>query len=107
MRIAVVRATGRIGRLAPAAVARDGHAPVQISRSLGVDAYADEGFDAALAGADAVKMREHQHADADRAVDLFSTTTANLLDAEERAAVRRWRLTSSALSAARSALAGL
>ena len=54
MRIAVAGATGNIGARTVAALERDGHDVVRISRSLGVDLITGEGVDAALAGVDAV-----------------------------------------------------
>lgn len=50
MRVAVVGATGRIGSLTVAALQRDGHEVVPISRTHGVDVVAGTGLDEALAG---------------------------------------------------------
>jgi len=89
MRIAVAGATGNIGGRTAAALERDGHEVVRISRSLGVDLLSGEGLDAALQGVDAVvdaisappigpaETREY-----------FATTTTNLLESEQRAGVR-------------------
>jgi nucleoside-diphosphate-sugar epimerase len=46
MRIAVAGATGNIGARTAAALERDGHDVVRISRSLGVDLITGEGLDA-------------------------------------------------------------
>src|SRR5262245_1486119 len=75
MRIAVARATGNIGAPAVAALEREGHDVVRISRSLGVD-LSDR------------RRHELHGAARDAAVAYFGTATRNLLDAEERAGVR-------------------
>jgi putative NADH-flavin reductase len=54
MRVAVVGATGRIGRLTVGALERRGHETVGISRTLGVDVHAGDGLVMALTGVDAV-----------------------------------------------------
>ena len=54
MRIAVVGATGRIGRLTVEALERTGHETVGISRTQGVDVYTGEGLVTALTGVDAL-----------------------------------------------------
>jgi uncharacterized protein YbjT (DUF2867 family) len=89
MRIAVVGATGRIGRLAAQKLERDGHDVVPISRTTGVDVYAGTGLDDALAAVDVVIDCSNTSARDEAAiVDFFATTTRNLLVAEERAGVR-------------------
>ncbi|GAB3130647.1 SDR family oxidoreductase [Microbispora hainanensis] len=89
MRIAVAGATGNIGRLTVAALERDGHDVVRISRSLGVDLMTGEGLDKALDGVEAVVDAISSNAtDRDESVAYFGTTTRNLLAAEERAGVR-------------------
>jgi uncharacterized protein YbjT (DUF2867 family) len=88
MRVAVVGATGRIGRPTVAALDRTGHEPVEISRSRGVDVLAGDGLDEALAGVSAViDVSNCAATDPDEAVRFFGTVTANLLAAEERAGV--------------------
>ncbi len=88
MRIAVVGATGRIGRRTVAAITRLGHEPVPISRSAGVDVFTGEGLDGALAGVDALIDAGNTAAtDPDETLNFFSTTTTNLLAAERRAGV--------------------
>jgi uncharacterized protein YbjT (DUF2867 family) len=89
MRIAIAGATGNIGSLTTAALEREGHETVRISRSLGVDLTTGEGLDDALAGVDAV-VDATNHTGADRAetTDYFGTTTRTLLTAEEKAGVR-------------------
>jgi uncharacterized protein YbjT (DUF2867 family) len=89
MRIAIAGATGNIGSLTTAALEREGHETVRISRSLGVDLTTGEGLDDALAGVDAV-VDATNHTGADRAetTNYFGTTTRTLLTAEEKAGVR-------------------
>ncbi|GAA4235595.1 uncharacterized protein YbjT (DUF2867 family) [Streptosporangium album] len=88
MRIAVAGATGNIGALTVAALVRDGHDVVRISRSLGVDLSTGDGLDDALAGVEAVIDATNGPA-TDRAetVAYFGTATRNLLAAEERTGV--------------------
>ena len=89
MRVAVAGATGTIGALTVAALARAGHDVVRISRSLGVDLSTGDGLDAALTGVDAVvDAMSYEGADRDEAVAYFGTATQNLLAAGERAGVR-------------------
>lgn len=88
MRIAVAGATGNIGTLTVAALRRDGHEVVRISRSLGVDLTTAEGLDDALAGVDAVvDVTNSTAADPAETVAYFGAVTRNLLAAEERAGV--------------------
>ncbi|MBV1856295.1 SDR family oxidoreductase [Catellatospora tritici] len=88
MRIAVVGASGRIGSLTVAAMQRDGHDVVPISRSHGVDVVAGTGLGEALAGVDAVvDTTSTETTSATEAVSFFTTATANLLAAEQRAGV--------------------
>jgi uncharacterized protein YbjT (DUF2867 family) len=85
MKIAVVGATGNIGARTVAALQRDGHEVVAISRSNGVDVYTGDGLDAALAGVQAVVDSSNTPAiDEAEVVDFFSTSTTNLLAAEQR-----------------------
>jgi uncharacterized protein YbjT (DUF2867 family) len=89
MRIAVAGATGNIGALTVAALARSGHDVVRISRSLGVDLASGKGLDAALAGVDAVvDVTNYMASGREETVAYFGTATRNLLAAEERAGVR-------------------
>jgi uncharacterized protein YbjT (DUF2867 family) len=89
MRIAVAGATGNIGARTVAALERDGHEAVRISRSLGVDLTTGEGLDAALDGVDAVvdAISSPPISPAETR-EYFGATTRNLLAAEERARVR-------------------
>jgi uncharacterized protein YbjT (DUF2867 family) len=88
MRIAVASATGNIGAFTVAALERDGHDVVRISRSAGVDLLTGDGLDDALTGVEAVVDATNAPAtDRDATVTYFRTTTRNLLAAEERAGV--------------------
>lgn len=89
MRVAVVGATGRIGKNTIEALRRTGHEGVPISRSSsGVDAYTGSGLDEALQGVDAlVDASNTRSQDEAEIVDFFGTMTTNLLAAEERAGV--------------------
>jgi uncharacterized protein YbjT (DUF2867 family) len=83
MRVAVVGATGRIGRLTVEALERRGHETVRISRTQGVDIYTGEGLMKALTGSDAVvDACSCTATDRDEAVEFFSRSTRNLLEAE-------------------------
>jgi uncharacterized protein YbjT (DUF2867 family) len=85
----VAGATGNIGARTVAALERDGHEAIRISRSLGVDLTTGEGLDAALDGVDAVvdAISSPPISPAETR-EYFGTTTRNLLAAEERARVR-------------------
>jgi uncharacterized protein YbjT (DUF2867 family) len=87
MRIAIAGATGNIGTLTVAALERDGHDVMRISRSLGVDLLTGEGLD--LAGVDVVvDVTSAPPADEKETVAYFGAVTRNLLAAGERAGVR-------------------
>jgi uncharacterized protein YbjT (DUF2867 family) len=88
MRVAVAGATGHIGALTAAALERDAHDVVRISRSLGVDLLTGVGLDEVLAGVDAVVDATNAAAtDPNEVVAYFGTITRNLLAAEQRAGV--------------------
>lgn len=83
MHIAVAGATGNIGSLVVAALERDGHDVVRISRSLGVDLLTGDGLAEALDGVTAVIDTTNTFAtDRDEAVGQLGTMTRNLLEAE-------------------------
>jgi uncharacterized protein YbjT (DUF2867 family) len=85
MQVAVVGATGRIGRLTVRALERRGHETVGISRTQGVDVHTGEGLLTALTGADAVVDASNSAAtEHDQAVAFFSRSTRNLLEASRR-----------------------
>lgn len=88
MRISVAGATGNIGALTVAALERDGHEVVRISRSLGVDLLTGAGLEEALTGVDAVvDTTNAPPGDAAATTEYFGTSTRNVLDAELRAGV--------------------
>ncbi|MFG1931995.1 SDR family oxidoreductase [Mycobacterium sp. NPDC048908] len=88
MRVAVVGATGRIGTLTIAALERDGHDTVAISRSRGVDVLTAAGLDEALAGVTAViDVSSSEATQESETVGFFTTAAENLLAAEQRAGV--------------------
>ncbi|MBN6038063.1 SDR family oxidoreductase [Amycolatopsis sp. 195334CR] len=89
MRIAVAGATGNIGALTVAALERQGHDVVRISRSLGVDLSTGAGLDEALTGVEAVvDAINAPAADEAATVAYLGTATRHLLAAEARAGVR-------------------
>ena len=88
MRVAVAGATGLVGRNVVASLTRQGHDPVALSRSRGVDLVAGTGLGTALAGVDAVIDVVNTDAfDAEAAVRFFAAATGNLLAAAEAAGV--------------------
>jgi uncharacterized protein YbjT (DUF2867 family) len=88
VRVVVAGATGHIGALTAAALERDGHDVVRVSRSLGVDLLIGDGLDEALTGADALVDATNTAASRpDETAAFFGTTTRNLLTAERRAGV--------------------
>ncbi len=94
-RIAVTGATGRVGRHVAELLWAQGHEVVPIARSAGVDVITGEGLDAALAGVDTVvDTATGPSPDQQSATAFFETSAANLLDAGERAGVRRLVLVS-------------
>lgn len=89
MKIAVIGASGRIGRLTAERLTRTGHDVVPVSRANGVDIITGAGLDAALAGVAAVvDVSNATTADPDETIEFFSKGTANLLAAEQRAGVQ-------------------
>ncbi|SNY34973.1 SDR family oxidoreductase [Paractinoplanes atraurantiacus] len=89
MRIAVAGASGNIGARVVAVLERDGHEVVRISRSHGIDLLKEDGIGDALSGVDAVVDTLNGPAvDPMEAITWFTTSTRNLLAAEERAGVR-------------------
>ncbi|MFF5082344.1 SDR family oxidoreductase [Actinoplanes sp. NPDC000266] len=89
MRIAVAGASGNIGARTVAALERDGHEVVRISRSHGIDLLQEDAIGDALSGVDAVvDTLNGPAADPMEAITWLTTSTRNLLAAEERAGVR-------------------
>jgi uncharacterized protein YbjT (DUF2867 family) len=88
MQIAVAGGTGLAGRHTVAALQRNGHQPVVISRSAGVDLITGDGLDAVLAGVHAViDVTNAPAGDAAAARQFFGTATTNLLAAEQHGGV--------------------
>ncbi|MGL6235738.1 MAG: SDR family oxidoreductase [Segniliparus sp.] len=87
-KVAVAGATGLIGKLLIAELEAQGAAAVPIARSLGVDLLTGKGLPEALDGTSAVidasNILTQSKAEAE---SFFSTTTANLLAAEQNAGV--------------------
>jgi hypothetical protein len=89
VRVAVVGGTGLAGGHAIEALKQAGHDPVAIARSTGVDVTTGAGLAAALAGVQAVIDVTNTPAIEPAEVRRFFTaSTANLLDAGQRAGVR-------------------
>jgi len=89
-RIAVVGATGRVGRHAVDILEQRGHQVVRIARSLGVDIVTGEGLAAALAGVEAVvDAATSPTPDEATATQFFTTAAGNLQREGERAGVTR------------------
>jgi uncharacterized protein YbjT (DUF2867 family) len=89
MRVAVIGATGRIGRRVAGALRAGGHTAVPVSRGQGVDVVTGQGLAEALTDVDSVIDVLNIAARADDAtVERFRTATANLLAAEVAAGVR-------------------
>ncbi len=95
MRVAVIGGTGLVGRYTVQALRRDGHDPVVVARSTGVDVATGAGLDDALAGVEAVvDVTNTAATDPSAAREFFATITGRLLDAERRVGVRRHLLLS-------------
>ncbi len=89
-KIAVVGATGRVGRHVVDVVAEAGHEPVALSRATGVDVVTGAGLDAALAGASVIiDVATGPSPDEQEATAFFTAAARNLQDAGARAGVER------------------
>ena len=90
MRIAVAGATGRVGRHVVDVLEADGHDVVAMSRSRGVDVVTGAGLEEALAGAECIiDAATGSSPDQEAATEFFTAAARNLLEAGERAGVRR------------------
>lgn len=88
MRIAVAGGTGWTGRLVVDALREDGHEPVVLARSTGVDLTTGAGLDDRLTGVDAVvDVTNVLSLRGSRSVAFFGAVTTTLLAAERRAGV--------------------
>ena len=89
MRVAVIGATGLVGRPTVTALQESGHIAVPLARSTGADVLSGQGLDEALVGVDAVIDVTNTFAtDPAEAETFLGTATRNILAAEQRAAVR-------------------
>ena len=89
MRVAVVGATGLVGRHTVEVLKRRQHDVVEIARSKGIDVLKRQGLDEALAGVDScIDVTSFEAADRESAQSYFGTLTRNLLDAEQKAGVK-------------------
>lgn len=90
MDIAVIGATGTLGRLLVARLEQAGHHVRALSRGAGVDALSGQGLEEALAGADVVvDTLNVTTLRADRAISTFTRTSQRISRAAEQAGVRR------------------
>jgi uncharacterized protein YbjT (DUF2867 family) len=88
MKITVVGASGLIGTKVVELLRSQGHDVVASSRSSGVDVLTGEGLADALAGADAlVDVTNSPSLEGGPAMEFFSASAANLVDASRRAGV--------------------
>lgn len=89
MRIAVAGGTGVVGRRVVETLTEQGHEPVVLARSLGVDVATGAGLSDALAGATAVIDVSNAATLRRRtSVQFFTNSSTNLLAAGERAGVQ-------------------
>lgn len=89
MKIAVAGGTGKTGRPVVAQLDAQGHQPVILARSHGVDLLQNTGLEAALDGVDAViDVTDFATMNAKKARASFGAATANLLAAARRSGVR-------------------
>jgi uncharacterized protein YbjT (DUF2867 family) len=90
MKIAVLGATGRVGRHTVEVLAERGHEVVPMSRATGVDVITGEGHDEALAGVQAiVDAATGPSPDRDTATEFFTASARNLQAAGARAGAER------------------
>ena len=88
MRIAVAGGTGTLGRHVVDVLAANGHEPIVLTRSMGVDLFSGEGLTTKLNGVDAVvDVTSVATTKADESERFFRAVTTNLLVAEEQAGV--------------------
>jgi uncharacterized protein YbjT (DUF2867 family) len=88
MRITIVGASGLIGTRVVELLVSEGHDVVAASRSSGVDVLTGAGLADALAGADAlVDVTNSPSLEGGPAMEFFTTSATNLVDAAKRASV--------------------
>ena len=89
-RIAVAGATGRVGRHVVDVLRENGHEPVAISRSDGVDVITGDGLAAALDGVESViDTATGPSPEQAAATEFFTTAVRNLEEAGVRAGVQK------------------
>ncbi|MDX2695470.1 LysR family transcriptional regulator [Streptomyces ipomoeae] len=89
MKIVVVGGTGLIGSQVVASVRGNGHEAVAAAPSTGVDTLTGKGLAEALKGADVVvDVSNSPSFEADAALDFFTRSAHNLIEAEKEAGVR-------------------
>ena len=89
-KIAVVGATGRVGRHVVDILESRGYDVVPISRSHGVDVVTGDGLDQALTGVETIiDVATGPSPDQQAATEFFTASGRNLQEAGERAGVRR------------------
>jgi uncharacterized protein YbjT (DUF2867 family) len=88
MKITVMGASGLIGTKVVERLSSQGHDVVASSRSSGVDVLTGDGLDEALAGADAlVDVTNSPKLEGEPALEFFTASATNLVDAARRAGV--------------------
>jgi uncharacterized protein YbjT (DUF2867 family) len=88
MKIVVIGGSGRVGTNVVGRLVAQGHQPVPASPSTGVDAITCEGLADAMTGAHVViDPSSSPVADDDEVLEFFTTSTRNLLAAEQDASV--------------------
>jgi uncharacterized protein YbjT (DUF2867 family) len=89
MRIAVVGATGRVGRHIVDVARERGHDVVPMSRANGVDVITSKGLDAALIGVDVlIDASSSPTPDEQESIEFFETSARNLRVSAELAGVK-------------------
>jgi uncharacterized protein YbjT (DUF2867 family) len=89
-KIAVVGATGRVGEHVVDVLREQGHEPVEIARSLGIDVITGEGLDEALQGVSGIiDCATGASPDGTEAAAFFEAATHNLIAAGQKAGVTR------------------
>jgi uncharacterized protein YbjT (DUF2867 family) len=89
MKIVVIGGTGLIGSEAVTALREEGHEAIAASPASGVNTLTGEGLESVLEGASAViDVSNSPSLDDQVALEFFTTSTANLLEAERASGVR-------------------
>src|SRR6266508_6196511 len=90
MKIAVAGATGRVGHHVVDVLKAQGHDVVAMSRSSGVDIITGAGLAEALTGVESIiDVATGPSPEQEAATQFFTTAAQNLIEAGERAGVRR------------------